>query len=210
MRTKALLGLAAIAATAMTAGAQTSVYSLNVVGYYNTTVPAGQYALIANQLETTNNTVPVLFPSVPSGTVVIKWTGAAFDQNTLDPDFGWDNPAMTVGPGEAAFVKNNSANPITLTFVGEVNQKTNDLAFTGGVYKLASIFTPQAGKLPTDFGFPATANDTIIQWTGSAYQSLTFDPDFGWDVEPTVKVGEGFFVRTVNTKSWSRSFTVPQ
>src|SRR5437763_197776 len=53
MRTKALLCAAALAAGAVTAMAQSNVYSLNVVGYINTTLvgsAAGKYQMIANQL----------------------------------------------------------------------------------------------------------------------------------------------------------------
>lgn len=210
MRTKALLGLAALAAGAMTAAAQSSVYSLNVVGYYNVTVPAGKYAMVANQLVGTNYTVASVLAGVPAGTTVMKWTGTIFSPNTLDPDFGWDDPEMTLGPGEAAFVKNNGANPFTITFVGEVNQATNALTFTDSVYKMASVFTPQAGKITTDFGFPAASGDTVMQWTGSIYSPYVYDPDFGWDPEPTLAVGEGFFVKAKGTKTWTRSFTVPQ
>lgn len=208
MRTKSLLCAAAIAAGAISAMAQNNVYSLNVVGYYNVTVPAGKYYLLANQLVSTNNTVPSLFANVPGGTQVLKWTGVSFAGNTLDPDFGWDDPTMTLVPGEGAFLKNNSANPITVTFVGEVNQNTNKLSFSSGVYKLSSLFTPQAGKLQTDFGFPAGANDQVILWSGVSYAGSTYDPDFGWDAEPEVKVGDGFFVKTATSKDWTRSFTV--
>lgn len=210
MRLKTLLCLSALSVGTIAAVAQSNVYSLNVVGYYNLTVPATQYKLLGNQLTGTNYTLPFLFPNVPANTTVLKWTGVAFAPNTKDPVFDWDDPNMTLGPGEGAFIKNNGSTNFTVTFVGEVNQLTNTTAYTANVYKLSSLFTPQAGLISTDFGFPAAANDTVIKWTGAAYAPSTFDPLFGWDPEPQLIVGDGFFVRTATTKNWTRSFTVPQ
>lgn len=203
---KTLICAALVAAGIATSVAQ-NVYSLNVVGYYNITVPAGQYKMIANQLVQTNAEIQNLL-SVPGGTTLLKWTGVSFAPNNYDPDFGWDDPTATLGPGEGAFIKNNSASPFTITFVGEVNQGTNSLNFTSGVFKMVGLFTPQAGLITTDFGFPAGANDQVLQWTGVGYSPFTYDPDFGWDPEPTLSVGEGFFVKTATTKTWTRSFTV--
>src|SRR3954470_8755678 len=66
MRTKALLCAAALAAGAATSMAQSNVYSLNVVGYYNVPVPANQLVLVANQLNTTNNTIAGLIQGPPN------------------------------------------------------------------------------------------------------------------------------------------------
>ena len=54
MRTKVLLGLAALAVGLSTSIAQ-NVYSLNVVGYINITVAGGGYTLCANQLNNGTN-----------------------------------------------------------------------------------------------------------------------------------------------------------
>jgi hypothetical protein len=115
---------------------------------------------------------------------------------------------MTLVPGEGAFLRNTASTNITVTFIGEVNQNTNILNFTAGQYKLSGLFTPQAGFIQDDFGFPAGGNDQVILWTGAAYAPSTVDPDFGWDTQPNLKVGDGFFVRTATTKSWTRSFKV--
>jgi hypothetical protein len=68
MRTKTLVCAAALAAgLATSALAQSNVYSLNVVGYYNVTVPANTFVLVGNQLNTTNNTLPGIIPAPPPG-----------------------------------------------------------------------------------------------------------------------------------------------
>jgi hypothetical protein len=208
MRTKALLVAATLAAGALTSMAQSNVYSLNVVGYYNITVPANKYALIANQLNTTNQTVTSVLATVPGGTAVLKWSGTTFAANNFDATFGWDDPTETVVPGEGFFIKNNGGTPFTVTFVGEVNQNTNSQAFTAGVYKLISLYTPQNGLLQTDFGYPPDGNDFTLAWTGTTYAQSTYDPTFGWDTEPSLSVGQGFFVHSATTKTWTRSFKV--
>ena len=74
MRTlKALACATALVAGVATSMAQSNVYSLNVVGYYNVPVTANQYVMIANQLNTTNNTIGSLLPNGPIGANLLKW-----------------------------------------------------------------------------------------------------------------------------------------
>jgi len=208
--TKALLCLAALTAAGVaTSMAQSNVYSLNVVGYYNVTCPAGKYTLTGNQLVQTNSQVQTLFATVPDGTAIIQWTGTAFAPDTYSGG-AWDDGTESVVAGQGFFIKNNGATGFTNTFVGEVNQNTNTLTFLANKYKLVSLWTPQAGRLQTDFGYPAGNNDVILKWTGAAYASYLNDPTIpGWDPdEPSVVVGDGFFVLPTGARTWTRSFTV--
>jgi hypothetical protein len=209
MRTKTLLCLAVLAAGALTSMAQSNVYSLNVVGYYNVTCAANKYTLTANQLVQTNSQVQTLFATVPDNTQIIGWTGSAFAPDTFSGGV-WDDGTESYVPGAGFFIKNNTGTPFTQTFVGEVNQNTNTTSFTSGAYKLVGLWTPQAGLLQTDFGYPAGSFDLIIKWTGAAYATYTFDPTLpGWDPEePPVVVGDGFFVKPTGARTWTRSFKV--
>jgi hypothetical protein len=217
MRTKALLVAAAFAAGLATSMAQ-NVYSLNVVGYYNITVPANGFALIANQLNTTNNTLAGLLPSVPDGTAVYKWTGTTFAISTFeeDPDrpgAGEWSQNFTLNPGEGAFIKNPSlTSPLTITFVGEVLQGSLTNPIPVG-FSIRSSMVPQAGGVRSVLGLPVADNDTVYRWTGSTYAISTWEepvPGQGdWSAgEPTVQVGEAFFVRKDAPAQWIRSFTV--
>lgn len=89
MRTqKLLVAVATLAVSAVTSMAQ--VYSQNIVGYVNVTVPAHGFNLIANQLVSgsdankTNNDINSLFsgltsdPNGVNNTVLYKWTGAGY------------------------------------------------------------------------------------------------------------------------------------
>jgi hypothetical protein len=212
MRTKTLLAVAVLTAAGLATSMAQNVYSLNVVGYYNRTVPAGGYALLANQLVQTNNTVAALLPNVPNGTKVLKWTGTTFaTASYLSALGGWSVPDMTLGPGEGFFVQNASSTDMTITFVGEVNQESNTLNFSANQYSLVGLFTPQAGKISTDFGFPAQNGDKVLLWnstTGSYSTSQYLSALGGWPAEPTLAVGDGFFVQTAADETWTRQFTV--
>jgi len=164
--------------------------------------------MIANQFNTTNQTVKTILAGVPDATQVLKWTGVAFAPDNYSSDFGWDDENLTVTPGEGFFLKNNAPTNFTITFVGEVLQTTNTLNFTANQYKMVSLFTPQAGLLSTTFGYPAGQGDTVLQWSGVAYAPSAYDSDFGWDSEPNLAVGDGFFVKAAGARTWTRSFTV--
>lgn len=216
MRTKALLGAAILAAGLASSMAQ-NVYSLNVVGYYNVTVPAGKFALIANQLTGTNMTLNALIPNPPPNSTVFKYTtGAGFNQvYTFDEfDLVWKPDGnLVMQPGEGYFFQNgNTAAPYTLTFVGEVTQgnTTNNIP-TG--YSIKSSIVPQAGDLTT-MGLVGAPNDTVYRYTpGQGYTPAgvyTFDEfDLVWKPSnPQINVGEAFFFSGTG-KSWTRNFTVP-
>lgn len=219
MRTKTLL-LAAAAAVAGIASlqAQSNVYSVNVVGYVNVTIPAG-FSLIANPLNSSDNTVSNLFHAAdPQGATVFTWNGSFFAGNRLD-DFGggWANPAEALPPGKGFFV--NTATAFTNTFVGEVltGNLTNSLP---AGYSLVSSKVPQAGFVQ-DLGLAATPGDTIFMWNGTFFAAIRLD-DFGggwpsvapFTVDPVkgpqIGVAQSFFYQSADgSATWVRNFTIP-
>lgn len=205
MRTKALILSAAVAVAGVVSSAA-QVYSVNVVGYVNLTLPAG-FSLIANQLDNGNgNKVSDVFAGVPDGTIVYKWTAGGYELNTLD--FGeWTTPDMTVAPGEGAFILLPEGHTITL--VGEVPQGTLTVNFPTGFW-IASSHVPQVADLSAAaFSFPAEDGDIVYQWSNETGYSL-YTYDFGaWDPEaPVLDVGEAFFLLTGTAKTWTREFSV--
>ncbi|HOC54313.1 MAG TPA: hypothetical protein PKI20_01685 [Verrucomicrobiota bacterium] len=212
MRTlKALVCTAALAAGLATAVAQ-NVYSLNVVGYYNVACPADTYVMVANQLNTTNNTLNGLFPNPVPSMQVLKWNGG-WDTYTFDDiDLMWlPNGDATLNVGEAAVVK--SPADTTLTFVGEVLQGalSNPLP-AAEVYGARASMVPQAGLVATDLGFPSEASDQILKWNGG-WDTYTYDDiDLMWlPSEPTLAVGEGVVLKKgpgSTAAAWTRNFTV--
>jgi hypothetical protein len=215
MRTKALILTAAVAAAGIASvEAQSNVYSVNVVGYYNVTVPAGGLKLVGVSLSSTNTSLSTLFKTVPDGTQFFKWTGTTF-QSSLFEDLGeggsWsvDLPLL---PGQGGFVKNNTANPLTVTFVGEVSQGSLTNPVPSG-FEVEASLVPQAGAVNTVLGLPVVDGDQVFKWTGAGYTSYLYE-DLGdggtWNPsQPTLEVGEAVFSRKTTGVNWVRNFTVP-
>ena len=210
MRIKALC-LAAAAASLVTTVAQAqNVYSMNVVGYHQVTIQPNKFGLIANQLNTTNNTLQALLPSVPPNTLFYKYVNGSWQPSQFDEfDLKWTDGTFTLNPGEGGFIKNVDTAPLTLTFVGEVLQGGLTNALPAGL-AVRSSMVPQQGLLTTDLGYPAAANDTVYTYA-DGYTPFQFDEfDLKWTPsEPTIKIGEAFFSKKVAAENWTRNFTVP-
>jgi hypothetical protein len=216
MRTlKALVCVAALATGLATAMAQSNVYSLNVVGYYNVTVPASGLFCVANQLNTTNNYLQALIPVAPGGSTFYKYNGGYNGTSYDDLSGAWDSSSFTMNVGEAGMMLNgDTANPWVITFVGEVlqGQLANDIP---ALNSIRASMVPQQGTITGDLGVPAAGGDTVFIYNGG-YAGNSFDDLSGtWDSAdpggPIVKVGQGFFYkRDVANPStaWVRNFTV--
>jgi hypothetical protein len=126
-------------------------------------------------------------------------------------EFGdWSDPNAKAAPGEGFFVQNNGATAQTLTFVGEVPQGTLKTTLATGL-NLVSSQVPQAGKLVADLKFPATEGDVVYQWDSAVQKYKAANGfEFGdWaNGDPTIAVGEGFFVSKATAGSWDRTFSV--
>ena len=215
MKTKALLAAGLlIAASAASSLAQT-VYSVNAVGFVNVDCPPG-FSLIANPLAATANTVVALFPNAASGTVIFKFNPATggFVSSSFSSFLGtWSDPTMTLVPGEGFFYKNPGATTVVNTFVGNVQQGTLTTSLGSG-FTLVSSQVPQQGLVSTDLGLPNDAGTTIFTYSNAAnsYSSFAYSSFLGgWSPnEPTVSVGQGFFVKRSAVGSWSRTFSVNQ
>lgn len=215
MRTKTILLTAALSAAGV-ATSMAQVFSVNAVGYVNKTIPGGKLALISNPLTAADNTIGGLFKGVPAGTQVFKFDGTSFVTATYDDI---DNAFLpeaaaktTVVPGEGVFVRNPTAQPLTITFVGEVPQGALKNPLPKGL-SIRSSQVPQAGTAQ-ELGLVGGAGDQVFQFdvTGQSYFTSTFDDiDNAW--LPPLKqlaVGEAFFLNKQVAGSWDRTFSVNQ
>lgn len=218
MRTKTLLITAAIGAAAAVA-TNAQVYSVNTVGYINLDV-AGGFNLLANQLEQGEgeNTVDALLSGALLGAeannaAVYKYSAATGYQvatfYTEAGEYEWDGGDMTLSPGEG-FWLNNTADPLTVTLVGQVPEGTLTNPLTEG-FNLVSSIVPQAGLVATDLGLPVANLDVVYTYTGT-YGIATYYEEGGeseWDpAEPSVGVGQGFWVKKGAAADWVREFSV--
>ena len=216
------LALAVLSASAWQAPAQSNVYSLNVVGYYNVPLITG-WNLLANQFIQTNaNANYVLSSSPVDGSLLYRFDPVAqsyYDAGTYFADFGWyplsgdtNDPVLNVPLGEGFFLWTPTS--WTATFVGEVaqGQLINPLL---AHYSLKASMVPQAGLLQTDLIFPPFAGDQVWRLGGPAFAPYTYDNvGLAWNpAEPSLGVGEGFFLyrspdQATTDHWWVRNFTV--
>jgi len=213
MTTKTALVTAAIGLVgAATVSAQ--VYSVNVVGYVNSTLKPG-FNLISNPLNNTatgGNTVGTIFGSaLPDGSAVYKFVNGGYEAvNAFSDMFGWDTPGQTLVPGEGVFVFLAGSADVTVTFVGDVNQGALSVPVKAG-FNMVSSPVPQAGGLVDPLAFPIQDGDTVYKHQRGGGYALpnSFSDMFGWDNgEPTIEVGEAFWVLSTAAKTWTRTFTV--
>lgn len=225
MRTKTLLLTAALTA-AGAAASMAQVYSVNMVGYINSSIPAG-YSIIANHLNNTpDNLVVNLFPTPPDTTTFYKYNAGTSSYDILQYlDGAYEGITdMTLGPGEATFISSPSA--FAHTFVGEVQLSSSKTINSG--YQMVSSALPQSLPLdgaPNDgvpaaavgLGFPVAAGDTVYRYDNANNQYLIDQfLDGAWEgasggVAPSPGIGEGFFLSREAgqpSSNWSRNFVV--
>jgi hypothetical protein len=190
-----------------------TVYSVNIVGYINKTLPTG-VSLIANQLNHTPNNGVATVIGIPNGAVrVSKFNPAAGNFQSADYDVdnaAWNDPNnITLNPGQGAYVDNVTGAPLPLTFVGEV-QLTSSINVHVGLDIYSSVL-PQAGTL-NDIQFPVpTGNIRLLKFVNGGFVQYIFDTDQGWNPEvPSVAIADAFWVDNTSgaAMTWARSFPV--
>jgi hypothetical protein len=192
------------------AALQAQVYSVNAVGYINLTIVPG-FNLVANQLDAGDNTLPSVLAGVPDGTSVYKFDPATgYAIYTLDFGSWGAGDIVEVTPGEGWWLRNPGTSNLTVTLVGEVPQGSLTTTLVEG-FNLVSSQVPQAGLVSTDLGLPAGEGDAVYVFSPATGYSIS-TVDFGaWSPsEPSVEVGEGFWVRVApgNAGDWTRDFSV--
>jgi hypothetical protein len=177
--------------------------------------------MVANQLNASpNNQVVNLLPAPPNGTAVFKFnrTSGGYDSITYLGAWEGDDLAMTLNPGEGAFLSAPSA--FSTTFVGEV-QLTSSVPLAQGFQIISSALpqslplTPPTAGAPS-LAFPVLNGDEVYQfnrasggYTANSYLGGAWEGD-GNGAPPTPGIGEAFFFnRTTGAAgSWNRTFSV--
>jgi hypothetical protein len=220
MRTKALLGLAALAAGLSTSVAQ-NVYSLNVVGYVNVSLQANKLSFLSIPLVPNggnyNITNSIVLDATQDGATLYAWTGTGWDNNPPGyiGGFGWF-PEAVVSNGVGFFIASKANS--TLTFVGDVPQGAIAYNIPAGVSTLAN-------KVPVSGAFPGGAvghdGDTIYTWVQAA-QAWNSKPSsyiggFGWYSDDATVTTNGpvfdpaagaFYVNSGAAIPFTQNFTV--
>jgi hypothetical protein len=233
MRTKTLLLAAALSVAGIASYAQSNVYSVNVVGYVNVTIPANKYALVSTPLNFTgaggNNITNVVGGTIPDGTFLFPFSGGSFqDAEQYFDGFGWFPGTTDLAPGSGYFVKTPASAGATLTFVGEVVQGPSTNALASG-FSLKGSKVAQSVPLgdlttseATTMHFPAADNDAVTFYdvpTQSYKDAIQYFNGYGWFdpgpsgpgpvTGPSPGVAEAMFVfKPGAAANWTRSFTV--
>ncbi len=237
MRTKTLfLAAAFVAAGLASSMAQSNVYSLNIVGYYNVPLVGNASSLyaLANSLRAdAGGNVDRADKVIPysEGDNIQIWSGVNWDTWAMDTlsTTGWLNPAGNdaplntlpiLGPGKGFFYGKGTA--ITnITFVGEVRTGTNNVAIPGGLTPLGSPL-PYGGLVSTGpINLQVQDGDNIQQYNGVGWVTYARDSlsaITGWNFpngnpdgpEPTLTVGQGFFYANgVGAFNWQQILNNP-
>ena len=195
------------------------VYSVNMVGYINQSIPAG-FSAIANQLNNSpDNRVTTLFATPAEGTRIYKFnpaTGGFQFLQFVDGQWEGGDTTITLSPGEGAFIFAPTA--FTHTFVGEV-ALSSTVNLPAGFSMVSSALPqslPLSGAPPAGLGFPVAEGDRIYQYN-PATGGFIFNQfvDGAWEGSgggnpPTPAIGESFYAFNAGTaaKGWTRNFTV--
>jgi hypothetical protein len=172
MRKTLLIAAATLAAGVIAAQAD-AVYSQNIVGYYNVTVPVNGFALVGHQLDLDGtNGISSIFasglvsdPDAVKNTQIFLWNASSQQYQTLqyfnaaDAAADWSGAAgfydtggtyynTPLPPGTSAFIYNyaNTSSNLTVTLVGTVPQKTNVYTIVQG-YNLFTLTVPVVTNL---------------------------------------------------------------
>jgi hypothetical protein len=179
--------------------------NVGAVSYINVTIR--QHAqLISNQLSHRANRADQILTKVTEGTKLAKFDG----RNWLTNEYlqgAWTFPEMTLSPGEGALLLGPTN--WTLTWVGSVLQGELKVWIPAGG-SLRSSPVPLSGKLSEQLRFPKVTGTKIyrVDATGQFVLRATCT-NAGWEPEePTILVGEGFYVEAPHDFVWSRPFAI--
>jgi hypothetical protein len=237
MRTKTLLLTAALAAAASAGMAQSTIYSVNAVGYINrkvvgkgaggTGLAAQGFTGIAGAFEA-DTTLQSLIPDGSANvTGFLKATSFSPDGLTTfvdsydkaNDDFWANGGGMVIRNGDGVVIENFGGD-FTVTLVGQVKQSVGNTPISNPINQgpnLVSSAVPQEDTL-TNLGLGAPDKFiSTFRWladtdpAGAGVQISHFDPADGfWDpVDPVIHVGESFFINSPNgSVAWDRVFHV--
>jgi len=229
MRTKTLLiAAAALAAGALASQAQSNVYSANVVGYVNQTiVPAGQYTLLANPLDSgTNNLIGLLDQAntLPNKTQVLLWDPVAQGYVTASKIAGAWNANPSIPPGTGFFVHAPAAQAVSVTntFVGNViappNGSSNITVSLVTGYQLVGNQIPFNGNIndyqtsgtnTVNLGGVLPNKSQILIWDPVGQGYITASKIAGnWNSNVALTPGVGYFIKANGPTNWSETLQI--
>src|SRR5437773_2245051 len=175
------------------------------VGFVNVSISGQRAQLIANPLSNRANRLDQILTQmspVPEGTKLVTFDG----RNWLTNEYlqsAWTFPEITLSPGGGALLF-SSTNRVQ-SWAGSVLQGELKVWIPAGG-SLRSSLVPQSGKLSEVLLFPKVRGTKIYNVDDSGQLILRATcSDTGWEPEePTLTVGESFYVDAPHEFAWSR------
>jgi hypothetical protein len=158
-------------------------------------------------LENLGNDFATLLPKAPEGVQVYKWIEGRqrWQANTFTLG-AWDDPAMTLHPGEGVVIHNGTGAPWTIGFVGSPNQALHNRVPLQDSIRSSAI--PESGSLSRVLGCrPFGPGVQLFRMTSpsGSYTAYTWDGESWSPEEPVLEWGEAFWCRnTLNAFIWER------
>jgi hypothetical protein len=208
MKKTLLIAAAALVAGVISSDAQ--VYSANIVGYVNVTMPANTLVLTSNPLDDGTNTANSILANLPNKSAIQLWNGSGFTVLSKTTAGFAGNPSVPVGTG--FFVK--SASNYTNTFVGNVvpapggNQSTvnlpaNTLVLVGSTLPVSGTFN-DVGTNTINLIATLPNKSALQVWNGTGFTVLS-KTSAGFSGSPTLSVAQGFFLKSASATNWTET-----
>jgi hypothetical protein len=223
-----------LAASLASSLADGNVYSLNVVGYVNVTLPTHKFTAVANPLDASmggtisyGNNMTNLFSiatgNLFGGSSIAQFVSAANDYGTTitynSATKKWASN-FSMPPGKSALFFNAGASDTVITFTGQVEQGSYPVA-TLGSHQFSLIGSPvpiggQVTNSTTVLNLAPSGGDTIATFNGAAND---WNPVTQWNsatkkwsntASATIGVAQGFlyFNASGTPNNWVSNFTV--
>jgi hypothetical protein len=195
-----LVAASLVGSSEMVSGANTAA-----VGYVNSSIKQ-RAQLIANPLHNIDNRIDRVLAWAPEGTKLVTYDGRTWLTNEFLGG-AWTYPENTLTPGGGALLI--SPTNWVQTWVGEILQGELKVWIPAGG-SLRSSLAPVNGKISELLQFPKVTGTKLynVDNTGQLVLWATCS-DAGWEPEePTLFVGESFYVEAPHDFVWCRAFVI--
>jgi hypothetical protein len=181
----------------------------NVVGYCAVTLAPG-FTLISNPFKGGNCLIAEAFKDWPDGTTFNKFEVMLMrlKENILK-NGKWENLTQQLAPGEGAIFFNPTDDYKRHSFAGEVVQGSFTMPIPSG-FSLRSPMVPKQGKLDEDLQFPISNGDVVHLFDNNQQKYVIYPFEDGkWTSgQPTLSMGEAFWVAKAEGANWENDFFV--
>jgi hypothetical protein len=175
---------------------------------------------------------------LPDGTVLFRWNGTGFNENTYDTGVGadannWyngdesataDTPVLL--PGQGFFLVPPPGTTFTNLYAGTVainSGGSNVMTVIGGVYNMVGCVVPAAGVVSNSvINMYPPDGTTLLTWNGTGFNENVYDTGVGADLNnwyngdesataptPVITVGQGFFIVPPPSTTWLWTNSLP-